>query len=189
MAGKTAARILLYIFGVFSLWFLIHTCYVLYDGLKKPSAVTDVAVVLGNKVEPNGQPSPRLKARLDAALELFQQGKTNNIIVSGGHGKEGFYEADKMKEYLVEQGVPDSLIIVDNKGDNTLKTAINTQAICKAKGYKSVTVVSQWFHITRTKQMLKGSGLLVDSAAPDYFEWRDFYAVTREFVAFYAYLL
>ena len=175
--------------AILATWFFIHCGYLLVDGFNSPIDKSDVAVVLGNKVEPNGQPSPRLKARLDAALELFQQGKTNNIIVSGGHGKEGFYEADKMKEYLVEQGVPDSLIIVDNKGDNTLKTAINTQAICKAKGYKSVTVVSQWFHITRTKQMLKGSGLVVDSAAPGYFEWRDFYAVTREFVAFYAYLL
>ncbi len=179
----------IYTVAAMAAWFFIHCGYLLVDGFKSPAGKSDAAVVLGNKVEPNGQPSPRLKARLDAALELFQQGKTSNIIVSGGHGKEGFYEADKMKEYLVEQGVPDSVIIVDNKGDNTLKTAINTQAICKAKGYKSVTVVSQWFHITRTKQMLKGLGLLVDSAAPDYFEWRDFYAVTREFVAFYAYLL
>ena len=178
-----------YTVAILATWFFIHCGYLLFDGFKSPIDKSDVAVVLGNKVEPNGQPSPRLKARLDAALGLFQQGKTSNIIVSGGHGKEGFYEADKMKEYLVKQGVPDSLIIVDNKGDNTLKTAINTQAICKAKGYKSVTVVSQWFHITRTKQMLKGSGLVVDSAAPGYFEWRDFYAVTREFVAFYAYLL
>jgi vancomycin permeability regulator SanA len=184
-----AKRWAIIIASVLLSWFLAHVGYVFFDGTQNPDCTSDVAVVFGNKVNEDGTLSPRLKARLNAALELFQQGKTSNIIVSGGHGKEGFYEADKMKEYLVEQGVPDSLIIVDNKGDNTLKTAINTQAICKAKGYKSVTVVSQWFHITRTKQMLKGSGLVVDSAAPDYFEWRDFYAVTREFVAFYAYLL
>ena len=173
----------------FLTWFLIHVAYLLFDGFKSPTGKSDVAVVLGNKVEHNGYPSPRLKARLDKALELYQTEKTSNIIVSGGHGKEGFFEADKMKEYLVKQGVPDSVIIVDNLGDNTLKTAVNTRAICKAKGFKSVTVVSQWFHITRSKYMLKGSGLLVNSAAPNYFEWRDSYAVTREFFAFYSYLL
>lgn len=178
-----------YISLAFLAWFLIHLGYVLYDGTRNPNCTTDVAVVLGNKVEHDGTPSPRLKARLDEALLLYQTGKTKNIIVSGGHGNEGFFEADKMRDYLIKEGIPPEQIIVDNLGDNTLKTAINTKAICAAHGFKSVTVVSQWFHITRTKQMLSTSSLMVCSAAPNYFEWRDFYAVTREFFAFYWYLL
>jgi vancomycin permeability regulator SanA len=34
--------------------------------------LVDVAVVLGNKVELNGEPSERLKYRLDKAIELYQ---------------------------------------------------------------------------------------------------------------------
>lgn len=174
--------------AVLLLWFISHIAYVFSDGLDEPG-IADVAVVLGNKVNEDGTLSPRLKARLDEAYTLFTLNRVKGIIVSGGLGKEGFYEGDKMKEYLVKKGIPDSLMIVDNKGNNTEATVENTKIICKERGFKSVIVVSQWFHITRTKYMFRKSGLAVKGAAPNYFEWRDFYAVTREFFAFYAYLL
>ncbi len=170
-------------------WFLIHVGYVFYDGTKNPDCTSDVAVVFGNKVNEDGTLSPRLKARLDKAVELYQNKKARNFIVSGGLGKEGFYEGDKMKEYLVQQHIPDSLIIVDNGGDNTEMTIRFIIFSCRLHNFKSVTVVSQWFHITRAKHMLRKVNFDLCGASPNYFEWRDFYAVTREFFAFYRYIL
>ena len=43
----------------------------------------DVAVVLGNTVNPDGTPSRRLAARLDLAVDLYQRGLFRNVLVSG----------------------------------------------------------------------------------------------------------
>lgn len=101
-------------------------------------------------------------------------------------GKEGFYEGSKMKEYLISKNIPDSVIIVDNKGDNTKMTVENTLVIQKKYGFKSLIVVSQYFHVTRTKKLFRDKGFEnVNSVSPRYFEWRDFYSILREFPAFY----
>lgn len=186
MKAKRWAR---YTIAAFAAWFIIHVAYTFINSRRHTERFNDVAVVFGNKVNEDGTLSPRLQARLDNALELYYKGKVEYIIVSGGLGKEGFYEGDKMKDYLVSKGFSANRIVVDNHGDNTLKTVENTKNICKTHGFKSVIVVSQWFHITRTKYMFRGSGLTISGSAPNYFEWRDFYSVTREFFAFYSYLL
>lgn len=168
------------------LWCIIHTVYVVADGLYDDGRTADVAVILGNKVNEDGTLSARLEKRLETGLELYQNHRIKKIIVSGGLGKEGFYEGDKMKEYLIKNNVPDSIIIVDNKGNNTRLTVENTLAIQKKYHFTSIIVVSQYFHVTRTKKLFRDKGLEnVVSVSPHYFEWRDFYSILREFPAFY----
>lgn len=107
-------------------------------------------------------------------------------MVSGGLGKEGFYEGDKMKEFLIKNGVPDSLIIVDNQGNSTISTVENTIQLMESLKFKSLIVVSQYFHLTRTKMLFKNRGLTnISSVSPSYFEGRDIYSLVREFVAYY----
>ncbi|RZK34987.1 MAG: YdcF family protein [Pedobacter sp.] len=108
------------------------------------------------------------------------------MLVSGGLGKEGFYEGDKMKAYLIEHKVPDSVIIVDNFGNNTLATVNNTMRLKDSLNFKSLIVVSQYFHLTRTKMLFRKRHFdNVSSVSPQYFEFRDIYSLLREFVAYY----
>ncbi|MCJ8154753.1 YdcF family protein [Chryseobacterium sp. SSA4.19] len=101
-------------------------------------------------------------------------------------GKEGFYEGSKMKEYLIKKNIPDSVIMVDNKGNNTRLTVENVLEIQKRHPFKSLIVVSRYFHVTRTKKLFKDKGLKdVESVSPVYFEWRDLYSILREFPAYY----
>ena len=52
--------------------------------------------------------------------------------------------------------------------------------------YKTAISVSQYFHQTRTKMLFRKQGFQnIESASPNYFEWRDFYAIFREFFAYY----
>ncbi|MNE62266.1 hypothetical protein D3C80_1575360 [compost metagenome] len=92
-----------------------------------------------------------------------------------------------MKEYLVSKNVPDSLIIVDNYGVNTEVSAINTKHLLdKLKEKQEVTVISQFYHLHRSRMLFKKLGLeYVCLASPDYFEFKDFYSLFREFFAFY----
>lgn len=175
---------------VFPLWFFIHALYIVIDGLNDEIAGTDAAVVLGNTVERNGQPSERLKARLEKAVELYEKGLVAKIIVSGGFGVEGFEEADVMRDYLISRNIPESNIILDRHGDNTYQTAVNTKQIMLAQNMQSVTIVSQYFHITRTRLAFQKAGIEnIYAAHANYFELRDVYSVLREFTGFYSYWL
>ncbi len=113
------------------LWVCGHLIYITIDGLTDKKMNADIAVVLGNKVNEDGTLSERLEKRMECGLNLYNSGRVKKILVSGGLGKEGFYEGDKMKEYLIKHNVPDSVIIVDNLGSNTLATVTNTPRWCE----------------------------------------------------------
>ncbi|QOY38578.1 YdcF family protein [Anaerobacillus isosaccharinicus] len=185
---KQALKKFDFLFIVLFLWFILHTAIIVTDGVNDELAAVDIAVVLGNKVELDGQPSNRLKARLDKSVELYEEGYFKYILVSGGIGIEGFDEAKVMKEYLVNKGIPSELIIEDSNGYNSFMTAENTKAIMKDLNIKSVMVITQYFHITRTKLAFNKLGFEnVYSAHAEIFEYRDLYSITREFPAYYKY--
>ena len=167
-------------------WVLVHWIVISIDGFADNGKKADYAVVLGNKVNVDGTLSTRLEKRMECALNLYKSGRVGGFIVSGGLGKEGHYEGDKMKEYLLKHGVPDSLIIVDNNGINTRNTVTNTLNMQDSLHYENLIVVSQYHHITRTKALFRKAGFQnVSGASPRFFEIRDIHSLLREFVAFY----
>lgn len=181
-------RLLIVVASLF-IWFIIHTAFVIIDGLNDELRPVDAAVVLGNKVEDSGQPSERLKARLDTSVELYDRGYFTFIIVSGGIGKEGFDEAKVMKSYLIDKGIPEDKIIEDNNGYNSYMTAQNTSKIMDELELDSVMVITQYFHVSRTKLAFRKMDFKeVYSAHAKIFEFRDIYSIIREFPAYYKYL-
>lgn len=187
---RKALRILSRLLFLASLAALLGIGLLLWDGLSDDLRKADVALVLGNKVETDGTPSARLKARLDRTVELYRQSYFPWIIVSGGIGKEGFDEAIVMRDYLASHGIPADQILLDNQGINTWESARSTQALCERHGFKSVMVISQYFHIARSKLALRKFGIgEISDAHAHYFEWRDLYSTVREAAGYPAYLV
>lgn len=179
-------KIALGIVSVLVVWGIVHVGVLLFDGLIDGGKSADVAVVLGNKVNTDGTLSPRLLARTEHAGKLYREGRVKHIIVSGGFGVEGYYEATAMKEYLIRSGIPEEVITADDQGFNTEATVTNVLKMREERGFESVIVVSQYFHIMRTKTYFLGNNLLgVYGSAPKYFEPRDIYSIIREVAAFY----
>lgn len=169
---------------------LLAAGLIVAEGLTDEVRPSDVAVVLGSKVHPDGTPSPRLQARLGRALDLYRQGQTPRILVSGGTGVEGVPEGTAMKRWLVAQGVPEAHVIVDDAGVDTRATARNAVGLMRAHDLHSAIVVSQYFHVPRTKLAFAQEGLPgVGSAHPAYFEARDLYSLAREIPGYASYLL
>lgn len=167
-------------------WLLLHTLCIALDGLRDRQQRADIAVILGNKVNEDGTLSERLAQRVACGLRLYRQGRVRRLVVSGGLGKEGFCEGDKMREYLRRHGVPDSRIVVDNRGNTTQQTVRNVLRLRDSLHFASVLVVSQYYHVSRTKMLFRQAGFTrVSSASPWYFEWRDGYSLLREFGAYY----
>ncbi|HEY8400834.1 MAG TPA: YdcF family protein [Cytophagaceae bacterium] len=176
------------VFILFLIWYVIHTLLIITDGLKDERYKADVAIILGNTVNADGSLSGRLKSRLDKGIELYNDSLVSLIVVSGGLGKEGHYEGTKMMEYLVKNKIPKEKIIVDDLGNTTRATARNVKAMNLQ--LERILVISQYYHITRTKLAFRKEGFQkVYGVHANYFEWRDFYSIFREFFGYYKYWL
>ena len=181
-----------YVVLVLVLWFISHVVITVYYGLGTCANNANVAIVLGNKVNSDSTLSPRLKARMDEVLRLYNNKQVECVVVSGGTGKEGVNEATEMKKYLLDNLVPEKFVLIDTMGNTTMLTAVNTFDICNKheRGFQSAIVVSQYYHLLRCKLIFDRVSLEeIYVSAPRYYEIRDLYALFREFFAFYYYLV
>jgi vancomycin permeability regulator SanA len=175
---------------IWAVWFVIHSVYTVIDGLSGSDGIADVAIVTGGGVNSDGTLSNRLKAKVDLAYDLLKEGKVKSIVVSGGLSKPNYQEAEVMKTYLIAKGVHDSLILVDNLGSNTQATVENTIQSSKQNNWKSIVIISQYYHMTRAKMLYRKEGFKqVKGLAPNYFMWHDVFFIFREFWAFYVGLI
>src|SRR6202012_711857 len=66
-----------------------------------------VAIVLGNRVFPDGSMGADLEARVQVALDLYRAGKTKRLFLSGaGHPLTGYHEPGAMAAWLRRAGGP-----------------------------------------------------------------------------------
>ncbi len=174
-------------------WIIIHVIYISIDGFRDYAGSADVAIILGNHVFADGSLSPWLKGRVDKALDLYRQGRVKKIFASGGISENiaGSYpEGDAMKSYLEQQGVPPVDIIADNKGVNSYFTAKNFIEWNQSQHYRNAIIVSQFYHITRCKYIMRKLGFMnVYSAASEKYAVNDALGALREVPAFYKYML
>ena len=157
-------------------------------GMTARPRAAELAVVFGNTVMADGQPSGRLRARLDAAVLVFRAGTVHRILVSGGVEQPGdLDEAAVMAAYLRAHGIPDGAVLQDPAGTNTRATARHAAALANPGG---VVLVTQWFHLPRALLALHQCGVRnVSGAWPRWFERRDAYALLREAVALPVYAI
>jgi len=168
--------------------YLLAAAAIAVTGLNDQLAPADAIVVLGNTVAPDGTPSPRLRARLDCALDAYRQKLAPLLIVTGGVGKEGYDEAAVMATYLVHHGVPAAAVVVDSAGNDTAASAANVARIANDRKLKSVLVASQYFHLPRASLALSRAGVPVAGHIhARYFEARDLYSLAREVIGLGAY--
>lgn len=178
------------IFGVS--WFVLHTAMITIDGVTDTASATDpadAAFVLGNQVLPDGSPGTLLTGRLKKALEVYQLGETRKIVCSGGKSKEGLWEAEAMRDWLLARGVPADAILVDNNGKDTYSTALEGKKLFAANGWRKALIVSSVTHITRCKLAFRRFGIAdLQTAHADVIR-QDTADLTHEFFGYYYYLI
>ncbi len=121
---------------------------------------SDCIVVLGAGLKKD-KPSLTLMARLDIVVSLNKINPDTKIIVSGGQGEDEIVsEAFAMKKYLVDHGIDENLIIIEDKSISTKENIeFSSKIINEKKLGKNVTIVSSDFHILRGKFLSVHYGL------------------------------
>ncbi len=158
-----------------------------------PPRKADAIVVFG-AAEYAGHPSPVLKARLDHALDLFEQGLAPVVITTGGAGLDPVYsEGGVGREYLEKHGVPDVNLIGETQSSDTAESAERVAKIMFTNNMHTALVVSDAYHIFRIKQMMAKSGVQAFGAPrPDSLPktaWGRCLGVSREVLSYWAWKL
>lgn len=125
----------------------------------KPTEETTV-VVLGCQVNENG-PSLMLLRRLQAAQKYMEENPNIKCIVSGGQGSdEVTSEAECMRKWLIENGIENSRIFIEDKSTSTRENLEFSKAIIERENLcKNITIITNEFHQYRAGRIAKNLGL------------------------------
>ncbi len=112
-------------------------------------------VVLGNWMNDDGTMSDTMKIRLDLALKLYKEMSFKYIVLSGGVAniKAGISEASCMFNYLVNNGIRESILIKEDKSTSTYENALFTMEKIENYDFNNLVIVSTIEHFINYKTL------------------------------------
>jgi len=180
--------LLLYIISVLAFW-----CYIGLDAAHTPesfpadSGEDTLVLVFGCRTY-GMNPSRSLALRLDAALELLGKMPEALCLVSGGQGSnETVTEAFAMKAHLVENGIDEARIIMEENSHSTSENVRFSKEIIEALGFthKQIIGVSTAFHLPRIEMLSRRYGLPMEvCAAPSPTPGHHYVSMVREYLSY-----
>jgi SanA protein len=118
--------------------------------------VSKVGLVFGTTDRVNGRENLYFRYRIDAAVRVWRSGKLETLIVSGDNRSRYYNEPEKMKQALIERGIPEDRIVCDFAGLRTLDSVVRAKEIF---GADSMLFISQRFQNERAIYLAKANGI------------------------------
>ncbi len=149
---------------------LVFGCNVWIIGATRSQIFYDVGsipfnedgLVLGTgKLIEKGRVNQHLVQRIDAAAALYRGGKVKRLILSGDKGRD---EPMEMKRALLQRGVPESALVLDNYGLRTLDSVVRARDVYKCA---RLTIISERFHDFRALFLSRYFGIEAVAYAPN----------------------
>ncbi len=148
--GRRILQVCLVLFLLAVGYYLVTFWQVWSSGRSDEARNVDAIVVMG-AAQYDGRPSPQLAARLDHAVDLWNEGLAPVVVVTGGN-QEGdrFTEAAASAAYLVDRGVPLSAIVQEDAGSTTHDSL--ERALTLVGGtVETIVVVTDPYHALRSQ--------------------------------------
>lgn len=101
--------------------------------------------------------------RIIYAISLYRQHKINKILISGGSGlvnNQEIKESVLIKDFIINLGVKENDILIDDKSRNTHENALFSVEIIKENKFKNVLLLTSAFHMKRAESCFKKQGLI-----------------------------
>lgn len=161
--SKTALRItviavggIIAVLACVFVYFTVNMALRMEVNVDNPKAV----IVLGCQV--NGEiPSNMLYARMNKAMDIAEENQGILIVVCGGKGEgEDITEAEAMRRYFEEKGIPKDQIIFEDKSTSTEENIAFAAEMLKERGISDgIVIVTNEFHQYRAYVFAKKNGL------------------------------
>jgi SanA protein len=128
------------------------------------------AIVFGAGLTASGAPTTVLKDRVTTAVNLYNAGKVEKILMSGDNRFLNYNEPGAMKSYALELGMPEEDIVLDYAGRRTYDTCYRAGAIFQLD---QAILVTQKFHLSRALFTCNAIGLNSVGVEADLRPYRD----------------
>ena len=139
---------------------LAYTTWRIWDqGNQDDGRPADAIVVLG-AAQYNGVPSPIYRARLDHAIDLFEEGLAPALVMTGGKlPGDKTTEAEAGRRYAISKGVPADAILVEDHGRTTLESLRTVATMLRDRDIHSAVFVSDRTHMLRVLRIARDEGI------------------------------
>lgn len=128
-----------------------------------------VAIVFGAGLSRNGTPSPVLRDRVETAVQLYQAGKVEKLLMSGDNRFVNYNEPGAMHDYAINLGVPEDAIVLDYAGRRTYDTCYRARHIFNID---TAILVTQNFHLPRAMITCNNLGVQASGVAAEIRHYR-----------------
>jgi uncharacterized SAM-binding protein YcdF (DUF218 family) len=145
--------------------FVASTALAIWWTARQDARPTSDAIVVLGSAQYNGVPSSIFEARLEHALDLYEEGVAPVIVTVGGKAAgDEFTEAEAGREYLADSGVPDDGLLAVQEGVDTLESMRAVAAEFDGRGWNSALLVTDPWHAMRAERMAEDAGLEATSS-------------------------
>ena len=159
MSGKVWKKLAAYILAAILICVLGTALSIVSFSEKDETRQADAAVVLGASVYDNS-PSPVFRERIDHAVDLYNDGYVNAIIMTGGVGEGNIRsEADIAREYAEQQGVPAEVIFKEEESSITAGNLEMARQVMSEQGFNTALIVSDPLHMKRAMMYADDLGM------------------------------
>jgi uncharacterized SAM-binding protein YcdF (DUF218 family) len=134
-------------------WRINHT------GARDLAQRADAIIVLGARVEPDGQPGPDLRVRTLHAVELFQRGLAPYLICTGGYHDDRLSAAAVACGLAIAQGVPAEKVLLADGSMTTREDAVSAAQLMADHGWQTADLVSHPLHLERVRLLFEKQGI------------------------------
>jgi SanA protein len=128
-----------------------------------------VAIVFGAGLRYDGTPTAILRDRVETAVQLYNNGKVEKLLMSGDNTVVEYNEPESMRQFALSLGVPDEAIVLDYAGRRTYDTCYRAKAIF---GVESAILVTQDFHLPRALYLCNHLGVEAVGVEANNFDYR-----------------
>ena len=132
-----------------------------------------------------------LDERLIHVLSIVENKKYGKIVLTGGIGVNGdFNESEYMRDYLIEKGIDEDRIVIENKSTTTEENNLNVLKMLSLNSIQqktNIVLVTQEVHMTRI--ILHWKKIINNKNIKFYYDYVDKSTISYEKVINNSYLL
>lgn len=160
---------------------------------ERNEVISDAAIVLGAGINYD-KPSPVFRERINHAIYLYEQGKVEYLVFTGGLGEGNtLTESEVAKMYAIKNGVLPKKIIIEKTSTITYENLVESRKVLSNNKINSVLIVSDPLHMKRAMTMANDLDLVANAAPTPtsmYKSWsRKIEFLAREIFFYSGYLL
>ena len=128
----------------------------------------DVLLILGCRVR-GDEPEEMLRMRAARAASFLQAHPATVAVCCGGivHDDQTKSEAQAIREILLQNGIPDSRILLEDRSQTTYENFVNAAQLLKQHGIETdnIAFLSSEFHLLRASLIGRLAGIKAQTVA------------------------